>query len=225
LKGLSFDVPAGSSLAIIGPNGCGKSTLINLLPRFFDVGSGKISFNGIDIRQVNFRKLRRQISYVTQQTMLFADSVENNIKYGSPGASSADVQVAARKAYAEGFINELSDGYQTEVGEHGGRLSGGQRQRISLARSILKNPKIILLDEATSQIDPQSEILIHESLREFMKGRTTIVITHRLSTLDLVDRILVMDDGQAVDCGTHEELMRRCAVYRQLRESELKGVA
>ncbi len=225
LKGVSFEVPAGTSLAIIGPNGCGKSTLINLLPRFFDPSSGKITLNGHDLRQLNFKQLRRRTSYVTQLTMLFADTVENNIRYGSPSASQLEVVNAARRAHADQFIRELPEGYESEIGEHGGKLSGGQRQRISLARAILKDPKIILLDEATSQIDPQSEILIHETLKEFIKGRTTIMITHRLSTLELVDRILVMDEGKVVDCGTHAELMQRCEVYRRLRDSELKEVA
>jgi ABC-type multidrug transport system fused ATPase/permease subunit len=132
---------------------------------------------------------------------------------------------AARKAHADSFIQELTHGYDTDVGEHGGRLSGGQRQRLTLARAILKDPRVLLLDEATSQIDPQSELLIHQTLKEFIKGRTTVIITHRLSTLELVDRILVMDEGRAVDCGTHEELMRRCETYRRLRESEMQEAA
>ncbi|MEZ6092779.1 MAG: ABC transporter ATP-binding protein [Pirellulaceae bacterium] len=225
LKGVSFDVPAGTSLAIIGPNGCGKSTLINLLPRFFDPCSGKICVNGTNLRELNYKHLRRKISYVTQLTMLFADTIENNIRYGTPNASKSDIIRAAKQSHADGFIRELPDGYDSEIGEHGDKLSGGQRQRLSLARAILKDPSVILLDEATSQIDPQSEILIHETLKEIIKGRTTIMITHRLSTLELVDRIMVMDDGQVVDCGTHAELMARCSVYRKLRESELKGVA
>jgi ATP-binding cassette subfamily B protein/subfamily B ATP-binding cassette protein MsbA len=225
LRGLSFQVPAGTSLAIIGPNGCGKSTLINLLPRFFDPESGSIEFNGTDIRQFNVKQLRRHVGYVTQLTMLFSDTVENNIRYGQPNASRLEVVAAAKKSYADSFINELEGGYDADIGEHGGKLSGGQRQRLTLARAILKNPPLLLLDEATSQIDPQSEILIHQALAEFMKGRTSIIITHRLSTLDLVDRIMVMDQGQIVDIGTHAELMKRCETYRKLRETELKEVA
>ncbi|MEQ1903621.1 MAG: ABC transporter ATP-binding protein [Pirellulaceae bacterium] len=225
LKGVSFEVPAGTSLAIIGPNGCGKSTMINLLPRFFDPSSGCIKINGLDLRDVNYKHLRRRVGYVTQLTMLFSDTIENNIRYGAPNTALSDVIAAAMKAHADQFIRELDEGYAADIGEHGGKLSGGQRQRISLARAILKDPDILLLDEATSQIDPQSEVLIHDTLREFIKGRTTILITHRLSTLELVDKIMVMDEGKIVDLGTHAELMRRCPTYRLLRETELKEVA
>lgn len=225
LRGVSFVVPAGSTLAIIGPNGCGKSSLINLLPRFFDPASGSIQINGVDIRNLNYKHLRRRIGYVTQMTMLFSDTIENNIRYGVSGASRLDVISAAKKAHADSFINEMEEGYESDIGEHGGKLSGGQRQRISLARAILKDPDILLLDEATSQIDPQSEILIHEALKEFIKGRTTIMVTHRLATLELADQIMVMNEGKIIDCGTHAQLMARCSTYRLLRESELKEVA
>lgn len=225
LKGLSVKIPAGTSLAIIGPNGCGKSTLVNLVPRFFDPHQGSIRINGIDTRELGLKHLRKSIGYVTQTAMLFADTIGNNIRYGTPNASQVEVISAARKAHADGFIQELAHGYDTDVGEHGGRLSGGQRQRLTLARAILKDPAILLLDEATSQIDPQSELLIHQALKEFIKGRTTVIITHRLSTLELVDKILVMADGRAVDCGTHDELMRRCETYRALRESEMQEAA
>lgn len=225
LKGLSVKIPAGTSLAIIGPNGCGKSTLVNLVPRFFDPQQGSIRINGIDTRELGLKHLRKSIGYVTQTAMLFADTIGNNIRYGTPNASQVEVISAARKAHADGFIQELAHGYDTDVGEHGGRLSGGQRQRLTLARAILKEPAILLLDEATSQIDPQSELLIHQALKEFIKGRTTVIITHRLSTLELVDKILVMADGRAVDCGTHDELMRRCETYRALRESEMQEAA
>lgn len=225
LKGLSLKIPAGTSLAIIGPNGCGKSTLVNLVPRFFDPQQGSVRINGIDTRDFGLKQLRKSVGYVTQTAMLFADTIGNNIRYGTPNASQVEVISAARKAHADGFIQELAHGYDTDVGEHGGRLSGGQRQRLTLARAILKDPAILLLDEATSQIDPQSELLIHQALKEFIKGRTTVIITHRLSTLELVDKILVMADGRAVDCGTHEELMRRCETYRALRESQMQEAA
>jgi ATP-binding cassette subfamily B protein/subfamily B ATP-binding cassette protein MsbA len=225
LKGLSLKIPAGTSLAIIGPNGCGKSTLVNLVPRFFDPQQGSVRINGIDTRDLGLKQLRKSVGYVTQTAMLFADTVGNNIRYGTPNASQVEVISAARKAHADSFIQELAHGYDTDVGEHGGRLSGGQRQRLTLARAILKDPAILLLDEATSQIDPQSELLIHQALKEFIKGRTTVIITHRLSTLELVDKILVMADGRAVDCGTHEELMRRCETYRALRESQMQEAA
>lgn len=225
LNGVSFTLKAGQSLAIIGPNGCGKSTLINLLPRFFDPKSGSIRIDGVDIRDLDISKLRSQVGYVTQQTMLFDDTIGNNIRYGSPEATDLEVVAASRKAHADEFIRELPEGYDSGIGEHGGRLSGGQRQRLSLARAILKDPSILLLDEATSQIDPQSEILIHKTLSEFIKGRTTLIVTHRMSTLDLVDLIMVMDEGRVIDCGTHRELFARCDVYRRLRSAEFKEIA
>lgn len=219
LNGTSVTVPAGSSLAIIGPNGCGKSTLINLIPRFFDVGGGAIRIGGHDIRDYDVQQLRDRIGYVTQVTMLFSDTIAQNIAYGNETATMAEVQAAAKQAHAHDFIQTLDDGYDSEIGEHGGKLSGGQRQRLSLARAILKDPDILILDEATSQIDPESETLIHETLSEFIKGRTTVMITHRLSTLDLVDRIMLMDGGKVVDCGTHEELLARCGAYQRMRNS------
>lgn len=225
LNGISFTLEAGQSMAIIGPNGCGKSTMINLLPRFFDANSGRIRIDGVDIRDVELEVLRKQVGYVTQQTMLFDDTIANNIRYGSPDASDLEVVAAARKAHADEFIRNLAEGYDSSIGEHGGKLSGGQRQRLSLARAILKDPSILLLDEATSQIDPQSEILIHNTLSEFIKGRTTLIVTHRMSTLDLVDLILVMDEGRVIDCGTHKELFQRCDVYQRLRRAELKDIA
>jgi ATP-binding cassette subfamily B protein/subfamily B ATP-binding cassette protein MsbA len=222
---VSFEIPAGTSLAIIGPNGCGKSTLINLLARFFDPQSGGVLINGTDLRQIDLKEFRGCIGFVTQMTMLFGDSIAANIAYGMPEASEAEIMSAAEKAHAHEFISCLSAGYQTNIGEHGGKLSGGQRQRLSLARAILKDPSLLILDEATSQIDPESEVLIHKTLREFIKGRTTLIVTHRLSTLDLVDRILVMNQGRIVDWGTHQELLSRCAIYRRLRNSSLEEAA
>lgn len=225
VNGVSFTLPAGKSMAIIGPNGCGKSTLINLLPRFFDPKSGSIEIGGVDIRDLALDELRSEISYVTQKAMLFDETIATNIRYGSQNASDLEIVSAARKAHAHEFISTLEDGYDSDVGEHGGNLSGGQRQRLCLARAILKDPSILLLDEATSQIDPQSEILIHNTLAEFIVDRTTLIVTHRLSTLDLVDLIMVMDQGQVVDFGTHEELLGRCGVYQHLRNVELKEIA
>ena len=217
LNGVSFEVPAGTSLAIIGPNGCGKGTLINLIPRFFDPSSGSIKINNIDLRNLSLGDIRGNIGYVTQMTMLFGDSIAANIGYGTPGATMSQIKAAAAQAHADSFIEELDDGYETDIGEYGGKLSGGQQQRLSLARAILSDPKILILDEATSQIDPESETLIHETLKSFIKNRTTVVITHRMSTLELVDRILVMDQGQIVDIGTHEQLLKRCEIYRRLQ--------
>ena len=225
LKGLSCNIPAGSSLAIIGHNGCGKSTFINLVPRFLDVDQGSIRIGGNDIRDYRVEDLRSNVGYVTQMTMLFNDTIGENISYGSPLATAAEIREAARKAHALEFIEALEDGFDTHIGEHGGRLSGGQRQRLSLARAILKDPRILILDEATSQIDPESEALIHETLAEFIRDRTTIIVTHRMSTLDLVDQILVMKDGQAVDCGTHEQLLARCPDYQRLRQLDFEEAA
>ncbi len=226
LNGVSLTIPAGSCVALVGPNGCGKSTLINLLPRFFDPQSGSVTLNGIDLRELRLKDLRRSIGYVTQQTMLFDDTIANNIRYGSPNASLEQVIDAAKKAHAHSFIlANLDQGYESSIGEHGGKLSGGQRQRLALARAILKDPPILILDEATSQIDPESETLIHETLAEFIRGRTTLMVTHRMSTLELADTILIMDQGLIVDYGTHAQLMARCSTYRALRQTELKVAA
>ncbi|MCL4142452.1 UNVERIFIED_CONTAM: hypothetical protein GTU68_034650 [Idotea baltica] len=157
--------------------------------------------------------------------MLFSDTIENNIAYGCEGATHEQIVAASKQAHAHEFIAGLGEGYATEIGGHSGRLSGGQRQRISLARAILKDPEILILDEATSQIDPESEYLIHQTLAEFIKGRTTIVITHRMSTLDLVDRIMLMKEGRVVDCGTHDQLLSRCSEYQKMRNLELLGAA
>lgn len=226
LRDVNLEVKAGETLAIVGANGSGKSTLVNLLPRFFDPSNGAVYLDEINLRDFRLKDLRKHIGLVTQQTMLFDDTVMNNIRYGSPGASDEQVIAAARKAHANRFINsQLQDGYDTNVGEHGGRLSGGQRQRLSLARAILRDPKLLVLDEATSQIDPESEITIHKVLSEFKKGRTTIIITHRLSTLDLADRIAVFEEGHPVDVGTHDELIQRSDLYRRIRQTELKESA
>lgn len=230
LNGVSLKIPAGTSLAIVGHNGCGKSTLINLIPRFFDpcggtTDSGAIMVGGVDIRHVPLKELRENIGYVTQLTMLFNESIADNIAYGRDKTTEQELIAAAKKAHAHEFITELEHGYDSMIGEHGGNLSGGQRQRLSLARAILKDPKILILDEATSQIDPESENLIHQTMAEFIKGRTTVVITHRMSTLDLVDRIMVMNSGQIVDCGTHEQLLARCPEYRRMRSVQFEDAA
>lgn len=226
LRDISLRIPYGQSVAIVGPNGCGKSTLANLIPRFYDPDEGSIRMDHVDLRDLRLRNLRSQIGLVTQQTLLFDDTIMNNIRYGSPGASDAEVIQAARNAHANRFIEEkLEHGYQTIVGERGGKLSGGQRQRIALARAMLRNPRILILDEATSQIDPESEQLIHQALRKFIRGRTTIMITHRLSTLDLAERILVMDSGEIVDAGPHDELIHRCHLYQRLYYAHIRESA
>jgi len=225
LNGVSFDLAPGSSVAIIGPNGCGKSTLINLLPRFFDVNEGSIRVGNTDLRNLAPEDLRGKIGYVTQLTMLFRDSIAANISYGNPNATQQQIEEAARSAHAHEFISKLEDGYQTDIGEHGGRLSGGQRQRLALARAILHNPEILILDEATSQIDPESERLIHATLQSFIKNRTTLIVTHRMSTLELVDQIMVMNNGRVIDFGTHDELLKRCKIYHRLREMDQEKAA
>jgi ATP-binding cassette subfamily B protein/subfamily B ATP-binding cassette protein MsbA len=219
LNGVSLTIPFGQTVAIVGPNGCGKSTLANLVPRFYDVESGCIRLDGVALTDVRLRALRSQIGIVTQETLLFDDTVYNNILYGRPDATSEEVLEASRRAFAHDFISsELPDGYETVVGTLGGRLSGGQRQRIALARAILRDPAIIILDEATSQIDLESEQAIHAALETFLQGRTSIVITHRLSILALADQIVVMQSGRIVDTGRHQELMTRCPLYRRLHQ-------
>ncbi|MDR2344467.1 MAG: ABC transporter ATP-binding protein/permease [Planctomycetaceae bacterium] len=217
LKNISFDINFGECVVIIGASGCGKSTLLNLIPRFADPSSGKILIDGQQISKIRCSELRNQIGLVTQEPMLFNDSVLNNICYGFSLAAKEDAVEAAKKANAHEFIvNELSDGYDTIIGISGGQLSGGQRQRIALARAIIRNPTIFLLDEATSQIDVQSERMIHDALKKFKQGRTTVIITHRLSAVDLADKIIMMSDGQITAIGTHESLIQNNLDYAKL---------
>jgi ABC-type multidrug transport system fused ATPase/permease subunit len=207
----------GETIAIVGPNGCGKSTLANLIPRFADPTAGEIRIDGIPLSKVRLRDLRRQIGLVAQETILFDDTVFNNIRYGAPEATREQVIEASKQAHAHAFIeSQLSQGYDTVVGELGGRLSGGQRQRIALARAILRDPAILVLDEATSQVDLESEQLIQRVLERFVRDRTAIIITHRPAALALADRIVAMDGGRIVDVGTHEELSARCPLYNRL---------
>ena len=217
LQNINLRIPFGETVAIVGPNGCGKTTLANLLLRFYDPVDGAVRLDGVDLREMRMRDVRGMTGLVAQQAMLFDDTVANNIRYGSPHASDDEVIAAAEKAYAHRFIlDKLSDGYESEVGERGGKISGGQRQRILLARAILRDPKFLIMDEATSQIDLESEQLIHKVLEQFIHGRTTLMITHRMSSIALCDRIVVMDGGLIIDSGAHDELVRRCDLYRRL---------
>ncbi|MCA9185802.1 MAG: ABC transporter ATP-binding protein [Pirellulaceae bacterium] len=216
---VSLRIPAGKSVAIVGPNGCGKTTLMNLIPRFYDPQQGAVLWNDVDLRKLRMRDFRQRIGMVTQHTQLFDDTVMNNIRYGSLGATDQQVIDAARRANADRFICEkLPHGYQTVIGQAGKLLSGGQRQRIALARAILRDPEILILDEATSQIDLESERLIHRALASFVVGRTALMITHRLATLELADLIIVMDGGQVLDVGTHDQLLQRCEFYQRLQQ-------
>jgi ABC-type multidrug transport system fused ATPase/permease subunit len=213
IDGVTLNVPAGTTLAVVGPSGSGKTTLVNLVARFFDVDGGAISLDGVDIRKLPLDFYRSQFAMVLQDVYLFDGTVAENIAYGRRHATPEEIEEAARKANAHEFILKLEKGYETVVGERGNKLSGGQKQRISIARAILANPKVLILDEATSSLDTASEHLIQDSLRDLMRDRTTFVIAHRLSTIMHADRIVVLVEGKIVEEGNHEELMERRGVY------------
>jgi ATP-binding cassette subfamily B protein/subfamily B ATP-binding cassette protein MsbA len=221
LTNICLRVQAGETIAVVGANGSGKSTLLNLLPRFYDADHGSIFIDGLDIRKVNLRSLRRQIALVSQDPILFEDTIHNNIRYGSRKAADADVEDAARKAFAHDFI-QAKGGYQTRLGDLGGSLSGGEKQRIALARAMLRDPSILLLDEFSSAIDPVSDRLIHDALSEFRKGRTTFFITHKMHTVQMADRIVVLDNHAITAIGNHAELLATSAVYRGLYEAQFQ---
>ena len=224
LRNINLEVNAGEILALVGSSGAGKSTLVSLVPRFFDVSSGRILIDGHDIRDVTLSSLRSQIGVVTQETVLFNDTLRNNIAYGQPGVSQTEVEAAGRAALAHDFIMELSAGYETVIGEKGVRLSGGERQRIAIARALLKNAPILILDEATSALDSESEALVQSALQNLMTGRTVIVIAHRLSTVRRADRIVVLENGTIADIGTHEQLVEKLGTYRRLYDLQFLDV-
>jgi len=224
LRHINLEVKAGEILALVGSSGAGKSTLVSLIPRFFDVTSGQIEIDGHDLRDISLVSLRSQIGVVTQETVLFNDTLRNNIAYGQPSVSQKEVEAAARAALAHDFICKLPAGYETVIGEKGVRLSGGERQRIAIARALLKNAPILILDEATSALDSESEALVQSALQNLMAGRTVVVIAHRLSTVRRADRIVVLENGVITDTGSHEELMQKLGTYRRLYDLQFIDV-
>ncbi len=224
LRDVSFRVAVGQAVAIVGLSGAGKTTLVNLVPRFYDVASGAIFIDGVDIREVSLASLRAQIGIVTQDTVLFDETIAANIAYGSGGATPAAIEAAARAAHAHDFVSALPQGYETPIGERGQRLSGGQRQRLAIARALLKNSPILILDEATSSLDAESELLVQDALQNLMRNRTSFVIAHRLSTVRRADTIIVIERGRVVETGQHDDLLARPGgVYAKLYALQLFG--
>lgn len=215
MQNISFSIPQGSTTAIVGPSGSGKTTICNLIARFYDVDSGEVTVGGEDVRNMTCDCLLRNISMVFQKVYLFHDTIENNIRFGNPSATQEEIIEAAKKARCHDFIMALPDGYETVIGEGGSTLSGGEKQRISIARAILKNANIVILDEATASIDPENEHLIQQAISELTIGKTVIVIAHRLATIEHADQILVVDKGQVVQKGTHQELVQQEGLYRR----------
>ena len=220
IDSVSFTIRKGETVALVGPSGGGKSTLSDLIPRFYDVTGGQILVDGVDLRDYDLESLRRHMGIVTQETILFNDTIAGNIRLGKRDATDAEIETAARIANADEFIRETEHGYQTNVGDRGMKLSGGQRQRLSIARAVLKNPDILILDEATSALDTESEKLVQDALSALLKGRTSLVIAHRLSTIHNADKIIVIEHGRIAEQGTHQELMERGGIYAHLIEMQ-----
>lgn len=222
LEQLQLTIPAGTTVALVGPSGAGKSTLVKLLPRFYDVVGGRVTMDGIDIREVTLKTLREQIAIVSQEPILFSGTIADNLRYGRPNATDEALKAAARAAFADSFIEQLRESYQTEIGERGVRLSGGQKQRVAIARAFLKDAPILILDEPTSALDAESEELVKQALNRLLEGRTALIIAHRLSTIEHADRVVVLDDGRIIEQGRHEELLKLAGgLYRRYAEHQL----
>ena len=222
LRGISLEARPGEVVALMGPTGSGKTTVVNLMPRFYDVSSGRISIDGTDIRDMTLASLRRAIGTVQQDVFLFSATIRENIAYGAVEATAEQIEEAARAAHIHDFITSLPDGYDTWVGERGITLSGGQKQRVAIARTLLMDPKILILDDSTSSVDTQTEYQIQQTLSHLMEGRTTFVIAQRLRTVKAADQILVLQDGSIVERGRHSELLRKNGEYRQIYDLELR---
>ena len=220
LKNVNINIQSGESIALVGPTGAGKSTIVSLISRFYDINEGSILIDGIDIRDVTLKSLRQQMGIMLQDSFIFSGTIMDNIRYGKLDATDEEVIAAAKIVKAHDFIMEFENGYYTEVNEWGSRLSVGQRQLISFARALLANPRILILDEATSSIDTQTEILLQKGLDELLKGRTSFIIAHRLSTIKNSSRIMYIDNGDIIECGTHEELMSLKGHYYNLYQSQ-----
>ena len=220
IDNISFKIKKGETIALVGPSGGGKSTISDLIPRFYDVQEGQILIDGIDIRKYDIKSLREHMGIVAQETILFNDTIENNIRLGKRDANLSDIKKAAKVANAENFILETENGFETNIGDRGMKLSGGQRQRLSIARAVLKNPDILILDEATSALDTESEKLVQDALNSLLKGRTSLVIAHRLSTIHNANHIIVIEHGKIAEQGTHQELMDKNGIYAKLIEMQ-----
>jgi ABC-type multidrug transport system fused ATPase/permease subunit len=224
LDAVDLEVQPGEVVALVGPSGAGKSTILSLLDRFYDADAGAISLEGVDVRRLELASLRRALAIVAQEPVLFSGTIRDNIAYGTARVTTqAEIEAAARDAYAHDFIRHLPDGYDTVIGERGTKLSGGQKQRIALARAIIAAPRVLILDEATSNLDAESEAAVQAALARLMRGRTTIIVAHRLSTVRDADRIVVLDGARIAEQGRHDELMARRGVYHRLVERQLIG--